>query len=196
MADIDRIIPFILRFEAGVRPKAGEGAEELFDRARRYGWSDDPLDTGGATMCGVTIGTYRDYCRRKGYPSPTKERLKEIPFRQWREILHTLYWDRWKADGIRSQALANILVDWVWASGVNGIKIPQRILGVTADGIVGQKTLAALNGADASALFGQIRAARINFCEDIVRRRPSQRKWLNGWLNRIKAINPDGTFAL
>jgi lysozyme family protein len=28
-------------------------------------------------------------------------------------ILRPHYWDRWKADAISSQALANILVDWV-----------------------------------------------------------------------------------
>ena len=27
---------------------------------------------------GVTIGTYEAYCRKKGYPKPTVERLKNI----------------------------------------------------------------------------------------------------------------------
>ncbi|MCM1222880.1 MAG: hypothetical protein NC548_51320, partial [Lachnospiraceae bacterium] len=91
-----------------------------------------------------------------------------------------------------SQPLANILVDWVWASGTNGIKIPQRILGVTADGIVGPKTLAALNAADPKKLFQQIHNARVNFIEDIIRRNPSQKKFRKGWLRRIDAITFDG----
>jgi len=32
-------------------------------------------------------------------------------------ILRPYYWDRWQADRIDSQALANIVVDWVWGSG-------------------------------------------------------------------------------
>ena len=34
---------------------------------------------------------------------------------------------------------ANTLVDWLWCSGAWGIKIPQKILGLKVDGIVGEK---------------------------------------------------------
>lgn len=63
-----------------------------------------------------------------------------------------------------------------------------KILGVEVDGIVGRKTLAALNSRPADPLFHQIQAARIAFVENIVRRKPSQRKFLRGWKNRILAI--------
>ncbi|MEG0890119.1 MAG: putative peptidoglycan-binding domain-containing protein, partial [Bacteroides sp.] len=98
------------------------------------------------------------------------------------------YWDRWKADQIKSQSIANILVDWVWASGIHGIKIPQQILGVSVDGNVGPKTIAALNARDPKALFAQIKQARINFIEDICRKRPANKKFRKGWLNRLNAI--------
>ena len=104
------------------------------------------------------------------------------------EIFKCQYWDRWKADEIENQSIANIVVDWVWASGVHGIKQVQKILGVEVDGIVGRKTLAALNSRPADPLFHQIQAARIAFVENIVRRKPSQRKFLRGWKNRILAI--------
>jgi len=50
------------------------------------------------------------------------------------------YWERWQADRIRNQSVAELLVDWVWASGINGIKIPQQMLNLKPDGIVGEKT--------------------------------------------------------
>ena len=75
---------------------------------------------------------------------------------EWLDILKTMFWDRWQADKIKSQKLANILVDWVWGSGVYGIKIPQRILGVKQDGIVGDETLKALNAQDPDKLFQAI----------------------------------------
>ena len=48
-----------------------------------------------------------------------------------------MYWDRWKADEIKSQSIADILVDWIWASEMHGIKIPHDVFGVIPDGIVG-----------------------------------------------------------
>lgn len=193
MANIKDIIPFILYFEAGLsREYVNLPFEEMFEYAKRTGWANDPDDGGGATMCGITIGTYEGYCRTKGYPKPTTERLKNISAEQWLDVLKTLFWDKWKADEIKSQPLANILVDWVWASGAYGIKNPQSILGVTADGIVGPKTLAVLNAADPKKLFQQIHNARVNFIEDIIRRNPSQKKFRKGWLRRINAITYDG----
>ncbi len=97
--------------------------------------------------------------------------------------------DRWQADRIVSQSLADILVDWLWASGVYGITRPQKILGVEPDGIVGEKTLAALNSQRPEPLFLQIKAARIAFVEGIVRNNPSQKVFLQGWKNRIYDLN-------
>ena len=114
--------------------------------------------------------------------------MKNLSEKDWAEILKTLYWDRWKADNIVSQSVANILVDWVWASGVNGIKIPQQILGVAADGIVGVKTLAALNARNPKELFEEIKEARVQFIEDICRKRPANNKFKKGWLNRINSL--------
>lgn len=188
MADMKPFEPFILKWAAGVTQKSGESVEALFERARRTGWSDDPLDAGGATQCDVTIAAYRDYCRRKGLPAPTKATLRDIPYAHWHDILKSMYWDRWKADRIVSQSVAEILVDWVWASGKYGITRPQRILGVTADGIVGDRTVAAVNARTAAQFFNNIKADRIRYCNEIVTRKPSQSKWLKGWLNRINDI--------
>lgn len=161
MADAHKLIPFILRWEGG--------------------FVNDPDDAGGATNKGVTIATFRHFFGNDA----TIEQLKRISDEQWFHIFKVGYWDRWRADEIACQSIANIVVDWVWASGQFGITQVQKILGVNPDGIVGPKTLAALNGRPADALFHQIRAARIAFVENIVRRKPSQKKFLNGWKNRI-----------
>ena len=54
MANIEKFIPFIIQFEAGVNP-AGLTGEKLFEKARATGYSSDPDDLGGATMVGVTL---------------------------------------------------------------------------------------------------------------------------------------------
>ena len=193
MAKIDELIPFILYFEAGVNAKyMSLPPEQIFAQAQKTGFANDPDDAGGATMCGITIEAYKAYCRKKGYPVPTVARLKAISYEQWRDVLKTLYWDRWKADEISSQAIANNLVDWVWASGVHGIKIPQRLLGVTQDGIAGPKTIGALNATNEAVFFNAIHEARIEFVDNIVRRKPSQKKFIKGWKRRINAITLTG----
>ena len=58
--------------------------------------------------------------------------------------------------GIRSQSLTNLLVDWVWCSGKYGITIPQQLLGVKPDSVVGRVTLEALNEVEVVLLGGVI----------------------------------------
>ena len=168
MADLKKLIPFILKWEGG--------------------FVNDPDDLGGATNKGITIGTFGEYRKRKGLPPPTVQDIKSLSDKDWYEIFKTMYWDRWKADTINNQSVANIIVDWVWASGVHGIKRPQRILGVSPDGIVGAKTIAAVNAADPKKLFDAIKADREKFIDEICRARPKNEKYRKGWMNRINAI--------
>ena len=105
-----------------------------------------------------------------------------------KRVLKPHYWDRWKADLVISQSVANILVDWVWASGAHGIKIPQRLLGVTVDGIVGPKTLVAVNARNPRELFDMIKIVRFDFIEDICKKRPANNKFKRGWMNRINDL--------
>lgn len=193
MAQIDTLTPFFLYFEAGVNKRyLSLPLSDLFEKAKQTGYANDPDDSGGATMCGVTIATYRAYRKTQGYATTTVSDLKRMTYTDWRGVFRKLFWDKWKGDSIQSQALANILVDWVWASGTYGITIPQQILGVTADSIVGQKTIAALNAANPQTLFNQLHQARINYVESIVRRNPRKGKFLNGWKRRINAITYGG----
>ena len=146
MADAQKLVPFILSWEGG--------------------YVNDPDDVGGATNKGITIATWRLHgCDNDGDGDIDADDLRIITNEQWMEIFKCQYWDRWKADEIENQSIANIVVDWVWASGVHGIKQVQKILGVEVDGIVGRKTLAALNSRPADPLFHQIQAARIAFVE-------------------------------
>lgn len=168
MAKSIKLIPFILQWEGG--------------------FVNDPADLGGATNKGVTIGTFKEHRKRKGLPPPTVEDLKNISESEWHDIFKSLYWDRWKADEIKSQAVANILVDWVWASGSHGIKRPQRLLGVKADGIVGKQTIAAVNAMDAATLFKMIKADRLKFVDEICKARPANERFRKGWISRINSI--------
>lgn len=191
MARVENIVPFILNWETGTTG-IGLTNEQLFEKAKLKGFANDPDDLGGATMCGVTLATFAEYCRRKGYPRPTIVRLKAIKYKEWLEILKTMFWDKWKADQINNESIALILVDWVWGSGKYGITIPQKAIGVTADGIVGPKTIAAVNAKDPKQLFDLIRKERLAYIERICRSRPINLKYKRGWLNRLNDIKFKG----
>lgn len=165
MAKAELLKPFILKWEGG--------------------FVDDPLDRGGATNKGITIGTFRNFYGKDA----TVEQLKHITDEQWLHIFKSGYWDKWKADDIENQSIADIVVDWAWASGtVTSIKQVQKILGVAVDGIVGNDTLTAINIAGQRSLFAKIHSRRIEFAENIVKRDPSQARFLKGWKNRINSL--------
>ena len=171
MADIHKLASFILTWEGG--------------------FVDDPLDRGGATNLGVTLSTWRQVGYDKtgdGIIDIDDLRLltpEEVIF----DVLKPHYWDRWKADRIESQSVANIVVDWVWGSGKHGITNVQALLGVTVDGIVGEKTLAAINAQEPRQLFDRIKRKREEFIENLVRRNPTQKVFRAGWLRRLSYIN-------
>lgn len=168
MADSDKLIPFIRKWEGG--------------------FSDHPADRGGATNKGITLATYAAYRRRKGIARTTADDLRRLTEAEWSEIFVQEYWNRFRADGIRSQSVADLSVDWLWCSGGAAIRSVQWLAGVPADGIVGVRTLAALNDRDPQLLFELIRLARLDFLEGICRRNPSQRVFLTGWRNRVNDL--------
>ncbi len=187
MAKLENFIPFLVFWETSVKDPS-LSHEQLFAKAKAKGIANDPDDRGGATMVGITIATYREYCTRKKKPALSPSALSKLTYSEWLEILKTMFWDRWQADLIVSQRIAQILVDWVWTSGSYGITIPQRLLGVKADGIVGPKTLAALNCREPNEFFGEIKQARISYIDQICRRRSANTKFRTGWLRRLNAL--------
>jgi lysozyme family protein len=168
MADINKLAPIILKWEGG--------------------FVNDPVDKGGATNMGVTIETWKQV----GYDVDgdgdvdVDDLIMLNKEQVVMDVLRPHYWNKWQADSIKNQSIANLVVDWTWGSGVWGIKYPQRILGVKDDGIVGPKTLTAMNDyPDQEQLFGLLWSRRKKHFEDIVKKDPTQKRFLRGWLNRL-----------
>lgn len=174
MAKSEILKPFILSWEGG--------------------FANHPNDKGGPTNKGVTIATFRSVFGNK-----TVADLKRMTDEQWNTIFKRLFWNRCKADEIKDQAVANILVDWTWTSGTVGIRHAQSALGLKPDGIVGPKTLAALNTVrGGKTIFGTNGEAEPTTFELLWKRReqhfmslarqPGQKVFLKGWLNRLDSI--------
>ena len=168
MADKNKLIPIIKRWEGG--------------------YSDNPNDRGGATNSGVTLAVYQSvYGKNK-----TKNDLKKMTNDQWDYIFTKLYWNKWKADEIKNQSIANILVDWIWMSGYGTIKKIQSLFGLTSDGIVGNKTISYINSHDQEEVFNKIWNRRKQFYESLVKNNPSQKVFLKGWMNRLNTFKFQG----
>ena len=171
MANINEFIPFLLKWEGG--------------------YVNDANDSGGPTNRGVTLKTWQNCGYDKnGDGIIDEEDLKQIFLNDVVEcVLRPHYWNRWHADKIRNQAIANLLVDWVWASGMTGITTPQRMLKLKPDGVVGEKTLAAVNNyPDQRELFNRFKAERVAYIKRICLSRPANNRFKKGWLNRVNDI--------
>lgn len=169
MADVNKLVPHILKWEGG--------------------FVNDPDDLGGATNKGVTFKTYKLYRNRKGLPIPSVGDLKRLSNDEFTDILKTMFWDACRSDEISSQSVANAIVDWAWHSGTTtAAKEIQRVLEVKADGIIGNITLSAINSQSPLPLFGKIKAARVKYIERICKSRPENQKYYRGWMNRINDL--------
>lgn len=169
MADYKKLVPFLLEHEGGV--------------------VNDPDDAGGFTNKGVTLRTFRNVFGQ----DKTEKDLVNITDEQWGKIFKEYYWDKMKGDKIESQSVANMAVDWAYNAGVGTVsKKIQNIVGTKPDGIIGGGTLKLINDYDSKELFDAIKAARIMFYKKLVEKKPSNSKFLKGWLRRVEELKYNG----
>ncbi|SFC80699.1 Predicted Peptidoglycan domain-containing protein [Flexibacter flexilis DSM 6793] len=143
------------------------------------------------TNMGVSAIGYKQYFGR----CPTVAEIKAISQETAANIFKKNYWDKVKGDQIKNQSVAELLADWAWGSGpVTAVRKAQQALGLTADGVIGQKTLAALNAKDSANTFVVLHKAREEHFRAIAQASASKAGFLDGWLNRLNdfVYSPDG----
>lgn len=97
--------------------------------------TDDPQDPGGLTKWGVSQRSYPDLDIR----SLTREQAKDIYFRD--------YWQRCHCDRFQQQLALALFDSAVNQGPAKAIRLLQRALRVTDDGVVGDETVAAASRA-------------------------------------------------
>lgn len=63
-----------------------------FIRKWEGGWSDNPVDPGGATNKGITYGTFVNWRTAHGQPTPSKDDLRAISDAETEQIYHDWYY--------------------------------------------------------------------------------------------------------
>ena len=141
------------------------------------GWADHPSDPGGATMKGVTIGNFRRFVK----PNATKADLRRITDEQIATVYRRHYWD--VVLGAKLPGGVDYCVfDYAVNSGPSrAIKHLQEVVGTKIDGVIGPKTLAAIDRKGAKATIEALSARRLRFVQGL-------RTWKvfgKGWGRRI-----------
>ena len=137
------------------------------------GYVNDPSDRGGETKYGIS---------KRSYPSVD---IKNLTTDEAKAIYKRDYWDKVKGDEIASQKVAFELFDTAVNMGVRtSSKLMQGCVGSHPDGIIGNKTLEAINSVDEELLLLRFKLAKIARYAYITKKRPANKKFLLGWINR------------
>lgn len=151
------------------------------------GYSDNPQDpgnwTGGAIGCGVLLGTN---CGISAASYPSLD-IQNLTTDQINAIYRQDYYEAIKADFL-PLPLAMVGFDAAVNAGVGrSIRWLQQASGVVVDGIIGPKTLAALNMDDPMVIAVNALACRIDFYAELS-------TWPNfghGWVLRTLKLSQE-----
>ena len=144
------------------------------------GYVDDPVDRGGATNFGVTQKTYDAYRIKKRLG---KVSVRGITTEEVGSVYHVRYWLKGKCDALPWPASMAHFDSCVNHGPRNAAKLLQRAVGAVPDGKIGPRTLAAV--VKTSGLANTLLWGRVRYYLKIVKVRPSQIRFLRGWLLRV-----------
>ena len=154
------------------------------------GYVNHALDKGGPTKYGVILSMWQEHGHDKdGDGDIDAEDIKKLTEEDARYIAKKIFWDYFLADHISNESVAEFIVDWGYNSGRKTVaKIVQRLVNVEVDGTVGIQTLRAINGTDQEQLFNLLKIERKVFLNNIIRRKPDQIVFYDGWMNRVNSF--------
>lgn len=146
-------------------------------------FSNDPGDPGGATKYGITRATL---ARWRGHPVTVAD-VMAMEMDEARAIYRAYYWIVVRAGELPS-GVDLVVFDVAVNSGPGrAVKMMQRAVAVTADGIFGPMTMRAIAAMPAANIVIALDGIRRKFYRGLVARDPSQSRFIKGWLNRVDA---------
>jgi lysozyme family protein len=148
--------------------------------AHEGGYVNNPRDPGGATNFGVTQGVYNEYLNASGKKSQS---VAQITRREVEAIYRVKYWLRIKGDELPA-GWDYAMFDFAINSGTSrAIKFAQLSVGVSDDGVLGPKTMAAIKAAPPEA-FDKYISMRRDFLVSL-KTFPTFGK---GWMRRVNEV--------
>ena len=146
------------------------------------GYVNDPLDSGGRTNLGVTQRVWEEFV---GHPV-TEADMKALTPEKIAPMYKLKYWNPSYCE-VLPKGLDYVVFDFAVNAGTGrSVKTLQQAIGCVADGVIGPKTMAAINDANPKELITKFSDARADFYQGIVARKPDQARFIKGWLNRVE----------
>ena len=160
--------------------------ERIFDYLLMVegGYSDDKHDKGGKTKYGIIEKEARDF----GY----KGDMQDLTIDFAKNIYLKKYYLENKLDKVVNDKVALSICDWAVNSGRNGTKNAQFAINqltnanLDVDGIIGNKTLEALNTTDSEKFLEVYHNLQRIYYKGKVEADKTQERFLTGWLNRVQ----------
>lgn len=150
------------------------------------GYVNDPADHGGATNQGITQRTYDEWQERHGLPTQS---VRLISKDEVSSIYEGAYWNKCECANL-PQPLDLVVFDSAVQHGTErASKWLQHLVCVAVDGVIGFKTLYAVNDYvmrnRLKTLVNDYMDARYAFYAGIIARDPTQKQFERGWKNRM-----------
>ena len=146
------------------------------------GYVHDRFDNGGRTNLGVTQRVWEEFV---GHPVSEAD-MRALTPEKVAPMYKIKYWNP-SYCAVLPKGLDYVVFDFAVNAGTGrSVKTLQSAIGVLADGVIGPRTMAAINGADAKDLVAKFSDARTDFYQGIVARKPDQARFIRGWLNRVE----------
>ena len=165
-------------------------------------WSNHKNDKGGLTCCGIAriknpdcaIWPYVDKLLERGNTLEEAEKIarSDTHFMSLVEAFYRgKYWNRCKCEMMPSLWRYPVFSCAVNCGEGKAIKLLQKALGVKDDGIIGVKTQDGFFTADKQETLAKFYKYWDAWYKKIVATDSSQAVFLNGWQNRIKAVQAE-----
>lgn len=172
-----------------------EIARWVIENFEGFKYTDDPVDTGGATKYGITLRTLQYYRRRKTGNALLVLTRKDVEMLMLEEAVACgvqVFMSEPRVAEILDWHVRLIVYDYYFHSGGPAIKALQTAVGFKQpDGIIGEMTLARVNvdmlSKDVLVAF-TVLTLREEFMQDIMDRRPTQKKYMFGWWKRTTKL--------
>lgn len=133
------------------------------------GYVNNPKDPGGETKYGIS---------KRAYPS---ENIKGMTLDRAKYLYRRDYWDAIEADRLPAPMRLHIFDMAVNAGNKTAIKLLQKTISATPDGVLGPKTRAAIDAADPTKLTSIFNGQRLRYYTDL----GNFSTFGKGWVRRV-----------
>ena len=160
-----------------------ENWDDCFEMVLKHegGYVNHPRDPGGRTNLGVTQRAYEAWLVR----TVTESDMRKLTPSIVKPFYKAMYWDKIKGDDLPS-GVDYAAFDLAVNSGVGrASKYLQQIAGVTADGVIGPKSLEAIKSRDPKEMAD----ALCNMRMDFLKRLPTFETFGKGWSRRVAEVS-------